>query len=456
MGQSVEEAVDSVSRTIVNFADGVAGRRVLLAYSGGVDSHVLLYELAKVELSHGIKVVALHCNHQQSPRANVWEQHCFETCRSLEVKFFSYQLKENCTSLRGQENMLRIARYDWFKSMMSPGDILATAHHLNDQIETLLFRLFRGGGLRGLTGIAHKRMFGTGELHRPLLNLPNSMILEAACYHNLKWVEDPTNVDTSMDRNFIRWKVLPIIQSRWPAIMKTMARSSEHLKRADDLLFEIGQEDLHKLHRSADECRFKNYGKIDISELRNMSLDRSANLLRFWVGGANCEMPGTSKLRELLRQLRDSNRANQARLIWSDLEFRRYRDSLYLLPRQLKRSQWAVETTVSKTGVKLLDAGVRLRAVRTHGCGIRADDFDISDIHICDYTKAANIRLTKTGRARRLSRIFQELGVPPWERWRIPILFIDNMVIYVPGIGPAVEFSAVGEQPGLEFILEER
>jgi tRNA(Ile)-lysidine synthase len=456
MSRSAKELFSPVSRAAGRFAARVAGKRVLLGYSGGVDSHVLLYELTRVASMHRIAIVALHGNHQVLPKSNQWEQHCRQVCQKIGVEFRSHRLPVDFDRAGGREKVLREARYAWFKSVMNSGDVLATAHHLDDQVETVLFRLFRGSGVRGLAGISPVRKWGKGELYRPFRDLWRSDILAFAEHHHLEWVEDESNRDESFDRNFLRERVMPILRSRWPGSSATIARASRHLAATETLLEQIGSEDLGRWHLTADECQFTNFGKIRVSRLMALSPERAANLLRCWGRRADPEAPGSGQLFELLRQLAQSSGAMKARLVWKSVEFRRYRDCLYLLPAQADPMPHVARHRMTGPLLDLPVAGVRLRSRRGVGHGIRASGTNIPTVEVRWYNQKIGLRLTRGARTRTLRNLFQERGVPPWERWRLPVLCIDDSVAYVPGIGVAASFAARADEPGIEFLLEER
>jgi tRNA(Ile)-lysidine synthase len=456
MESSIKESVSSVSSAAGGFAAKIAGKRALLGYSGGVDSHVLLYELARIVSIHKISLIALHANHQVLPNSDAWEEHCQQVCKKIGVEFRSQRLCVDLTQPGGKENLLREARYSWFKNIMNPGDILVTAHHLDDQVETVLLRLFRGSGVRGLAGISFAREFGEGELHRPFRDISRSEILSSAKLHDLKWVEDESNHDELFDRNFLRKQAIPIVRSRWRGYAKTIARASEHCARAETLLEQIGEEDLKRWLITPNECRFANFGKVAISNLVVLSPERAANFLRCWSRNVDHEAPGSDRLFELLRQLGRSGEGRKARLAWKSVEFRRYRDYLYLLPAQASRTPRAAKCSMVDPWLDLPTVGLRLRALRGMGSGIRASGINIPAIKICWYNQKIGLRLAGGARTRTLRNLFQEQGIPPWERWRLPILCIDDSVAYVPSIGAAAEFAAGRNEAGIEFVIEER
>jgi len=451
----VTELVSPVSHAAERFAAQVAGKRVLLGYSGGVDSHVLLYELKRVASLHRTTIIALHGNHKMAPKSDQWEQHCRQVCQKIGVEFRSQRLSVDFNRTGGRESILREARYAWFKSVMNPGDVLATAHHLDDQVETVLFRLLRGSGVRGLAGISPARKWNMGELYRPFRDLWRSDILAFAEHHRLEWVEDESNRDESFDRNFLRERLIPILRTRWPGSPVTIARASRHFAATEMLLEQIGNEDLERWHLVADECQFSNFGKIRISHLMSLSPERAANLLRCWGRRGVHEAPGSGQLFELLRQLERSNGATKARLVWKSVEFRRYRDCLYLLPEQPDPIPHSARYSIVEPLLELPAAGIRLRSRRGIGFGIRLSGMDIPAIEVRWYNQKIGLRLARDARTRTLRNLFQERGVPPWERWRLPVLCIDDSIAYVPGIGVAASFAAQADEPGIEFMLEE-
>jgi tRNA(Ile)-lysidine synthase len=456
MSQSTKGLCSRVTRTAREFAEEVAGKRVLLGYSGGVDSHVLLYELAQVASMYRIEIIALHVNHHVSPRSNSWEKHCKKICREISVEFRSHQLTLGYVRTGGRENALREARYSWFKSLIEAEDVMVTAHHLDDQVETVLFRLFRGSGVRGLAGISPVRKFGKGELYRPFRDIWRADILAIAKHNHLNWVEDESNRDESLDRNFLRETLVPILRSRWQGSSANIARASRHFGAAEALLEQIASEDLDRWHLSADECQFANFGKIRISRLRTLSGERAVNLLRHWGRKAALVSPASAQLFELLRQLDRSNDAAKARLLWKAVEFRRFRDYLYLLPEQTNRVPEVSRHILAEPLMDFPAPRVRLRSRRGIGQGVRTSGRNIPAIEVRWYNKKIGLRVSERARTRTLRNLFQERGIPPWERWRLPVLFIDESVVYVPGIGVAAGFAAKGKEPGIEFFLEER
>ncbi len=455
MDEIIVSSSNIVRSAIREFSGYIAGQSVLVAYSGGVDSHVLLVELQRCLKESNKEIVALHFNHQYSENSDFWERHCQEICTNLNIKLRIGRSPQSKKNSGGRENSFRMARYRWFEREIQNGDILVTAHHLDDQIETLLFRLLRGSGIKGLGAIAPNRQFGDGKLYRPLLGVTRKDILEVARANSLRWIEDESNSDDNYDRNYIRSSILPLIQARWPSSPFVMYRATKNFQRGQKLLEEIGKNDFSELHEEALNCRFLNYGRINICHLNAISVERSENLLRYWVQKAGFKVPSASQLTELLRQLKISCRMNQACLRSGTLEFRRYRQHLYLVPVQEYESNRIIRRRWSSSQQYFGEIGIKLNLIKTMGSGLRKDSLNLDNLIVRNYRKNHKIRLNQKRRTKSLSKLFQELGVPPWERYRIPVLTLEDEVICVPGIGYTEGLSVNSYEQGLDFSIEE-
>ena len=202
-------------------------RHVYVAYSGGVDSHVLLHFCASIKLLKD-KITAVYVHHGLQAEAESWAKHCEKTAEGLGVDFLVLRVNAYAKSGESPEEAARNARYAALKSLMDADDMLLLAQHREDQLETVLLQLFRGSGLRGLSGMPERMAFGQGVMLRPLLNIPKQAINDYAQAHQLSWVEDPSNQSNDYDRNFLRNAVVPLLKQRWPAIDKTVSRSAKH------------------------------------------------------------------------------------------------------------------------------------------------------------------------------------------------------------------------------------
>ena len=445
-----------ISRAVSKFSERFSGQKIFLAYSGGVDSHVLLYELSRAASAYEISLVALHVNHKLSRNADRWEYHCSQVCKTLGIAYLSCSLDVALKDGHGNEALLRQARYDWFVSLMTDRDVLVTAHHLDDHVETFLYRLIRGAGVDGLLGIPRSRKMEVGRVCRPFRDIWRSDILDFARNNNLTWVEDDTNEDEHYDRNFLRHRVIPLLKSRWPRSPETILRISHHFASVKNLLKEVGEKDLSELHQTATDCHYKNYGKIRIDHLLDFSHERALNLLRAWINASVDDLPSMKQLLELLRQLRITKNESRTRIRWKHAEFRHYRGWLYLLPAQrtpvvgMKEKHWAVNGPI-----KLVEPGLCIEAHPSVGRGVRVRHQINPLIEISWYRKKMPVKSGGDSKSRTLRNLFQEEGVPPWERWRLPIFCLNGKVAYVPRIGVMNEFSVAEGESGIEILVNE-
>ncbi|WP_312936393.1 tRNA lysidine(34) synthetase TilS, partial [Pseudomonas sp.] len=221
----------------------LTARRWQVAFSGGLDSTVLLHLLHAYAQRHGAPpLCAVHVQHGLQAVADTWPAHCQQVCEQWGVELRLVEVKvETGASL---EQAARTARYQAFEALLEEGDVLFTGQHLDDQAETVLFRLLRGAGLRGLTGMPQVRPLGRGQLVRPLLGHCRAQLQDYATRHGLTWIEDPSNSDTRFARNYLRAEVVPALRQRWPQAQQSLVRSAAHLHEAQGLLDELAREDL--------------------------------------------------------------------------------------------------------------------------------------------------------------------------------------------------------------------
>ncbi|MDP5072134.1 MAG: tRNA lysidine(34) synthetase TilS, partial [Congregibacter sp.] len=236
-------AQDPVLSALEHHADGLTqARRVCVAFSGGLDSTVLLHAAGRCFAG---RVTALHVNHGLQPGAQAWAEHCQTLCAQWKIALESVELqlddrKRDATRDPGAERAdgveaaARVARYHWFESRLEPGDVLLMAHHQDDQAETLLLRLLRGAGPQGLAAMPVSRSLGRAELLRPFLELPRRDLQAYAAEHALRWIDDPSNQDLRFDRNYLRHAVIPQLEQRWPGYRATLSRSAKQLREQNE------------------------------------------------------------------------------------------------------------------------------------------------------------------------------------------------------------------------------
>ncbi len=395
------------------------GSSVWAAFSGGLDSTVLLHRLKQ----SGLPVKALHVNHHLQPAANRWVDHCREFCTQLGVPIYILDVKIDPNDPGGPEAAARAARYESFLTLMRPGDCLATAHHLDDQAETVLLRLLRGAGVAGLAAMRVQAKFAQGTLWRPLLRQSRATLREYAERHGLSWIEDPHNLDPRYARSFLRNEIFPRFAQRWPQSVELLARTAEHCADAVELLDEAAAADLKRsspLPASGERSRAKRAG-VGLSVQRVLALPqtRRNNVLRYWSVRGGFELPSFDALSRLDREVLHARPDGAPLLAWGDTELRRFRDALYLMPRlpappaRDHALEWDGRADLQLPpgcgvlkAVKPAQAELPLRVVFTRG-GERL--------------KPAGSRFTRT-----LRNLFQEEAFPPWIRERLPLVELDG------------------------------
>ena len=271
---------------------------ITVGLSGGKDSVALLHTLMELRRLYPFQLSAVHINHQIHSDANQWEAFCSNLCLQWNIPFYAEQVYVERKSLLGLEGAAREARYGIFNKIKTP--YLALAHHQKDQIETVLFRLLRGGGIKGVTGMHPLRLLNAStQLIRPMLGVSQADITEYAKKNKLKWVEDPSNTDESYTRNFLRHKIWPLLQEKFPHLEKRLERSISHFQEADLLLDELAQLDLQPQTPKA----FIENPAIAVSKFQLISFLRAKNLLRYLLQILGTRSPNARRLEEVVRQM---------------------------------------------------------------------------------------------------------------------------------------------------------
>ncbi|WP_295463612.1 tRNA lysidine(34) synthetase TilS [uncultured Pseudomonas sp.] len=259
-----------------------ATRHWRVGFSGGLDSTVLLHLFARLrERGLSGEVQAVHVHHGLQPVADAWVEHCAQVCQAFEVPLdIRYVRTDKAASL---ERAAREARYAAFAEVLPAGGCLLLGQHRDDQLETLLQRLVRGAGVKGLAGMPESRRLAEGRLWRPLLDEPRAELLAYAKAEGLGWIEDPSNADTQLDRNYLRHEVLPRLRSRWPGVDRVMARSARHLAEAEELLSELACLDLRQAQVGERAFAWIPLPSLALAPLQGLSEVRQRNALRAWL-----------------------------------------------------------------------------------------------------------------------------------------------------------------------------
>ncbi|WP_414493350.1 tRNA lysidine(34) synthetase TilS [Stenotrophomonas maltophilia] len=300
---------------------------LLVGYSGGVDSTVLLHWLWRCAQASGTPLRAMHVHHGLQPAADDWVQHCLQQCAALGIELVVRHVQIDDTTGLGLEGAARQARRAAFAAELREGETLALAQHQDDQAETFLLRALRGSGVDGLAAMSAHSHLGGHHLWRPLLSTPRTALLDYARQHALQWIEDPSNAEDHADRNFLRLQVLPLLRQRWPHAAAALAGSATHCRQTRELLEEEDAELIAHLEVAP--------RVLSLELLRQVSPGRAARVLRAWVlGHAAAPLPATV-LQQALEELLPADIDRQARVRWQDHVIQQWRGHAYLLPARL-------------------------------------------------------------------------------------------------------------------------
>ncbi|GMW05458.1 MAG: tRNA lysidine(34) synthetase TilS [Gammaproteobacteria bacterium] len=420
------------------------GARFCVAFSGGLDSSVLLHVVVRLGLGD---VRAVYVDHQLQPQSAAWGLHCGEFCRQLGVPFEQRLVTVDHQGGEGPEAAARRARYLALAEILASGETLLTAHHQDDLVETVLLNLLRGSGPAGLAGIPRAAPLGAGWLLRPLLEVPRASLTGYARGAGLTWIEDPSNRDERLDRNFLRHQALPLLGQRWPGVRATVARSARWCAEAGGLLDALGSDDARRVARG---------GRVLVSRLAALSEARQRNALRSLCRHALGSVPPERRLREGLAQLIHAGPDRQPLLRWGGGEIRRYRGALYLLrPYAPMPGRSAMELPVRGGATLDLGPGLgRLRLVSARGQGLSAARAGAS-LHVRFRCGGEMLRPVGSAHARELRKLLQERGVVPWMRARMPLLYSGEQLVAVAHLWVAADFVASGAERALRVRWDE-
>lgn len=404
----------------------VPGERRIVACSGGLDSSVLLAVLARLHAAEGMAPPrALHVNHGLHPAAADWAEALRARCAALAVPLEVRKVAVE-RSAAGLEADARRARYAAFAAALADGATLLLAHHRDDQAETVLLRLLRGSGPAGLAGMPARRRLAAGELRRPLLDLDRRDLLGAARALELEVSEDPSNAVLHHDRNFLRHEVMPLLEQRWPGYRQTFARAAAAC--ADQ-------------ERAWADVLGPPPAALPVADLAG-SQELAAVRVRHWLAGVGIPAPGRARLLEILRQ-KDAREDARVCIEIGRWQIRRFAGGLYAVARS--RPDPPARTVLWRPPSPLDLAHGRLEADPVEGAGLRAVDLPLEVRFRC-----GGERLRPAGRVghHRLKDLLQEARVPPWERDRVPLLWVAGELVAVADLFIAEGWQTGARQPG--------
>ena len=428
---------NKIQQAIRSFLAHCENDKLYLAYSGGVDSQVLLHVCASLIEQGDLdnkRLVVCHIHHGLSEHADNWQQFALQQSQRYQAEFLTQKVTLNLADKASIEAQARELRYQALVEMTKPDDIILTGHHLDDQVETFMLALKRGAGLTGLSAMQAERDLSERKLVRPLLNITRDEMEQYARSYQLEWIEDESNFDTRFDRNFLRQQILPLIKEKWPSFNQTVARSINHCFESEQLINEIAEQDLAS-------CLVTN-NSLAIDALNKLSPLRLNHVLRIFMQKHNCLMPSQAQLQQVVEQLNvQSDKTPEVKV--DTHFFRRFQNTLYLTPSYQDVSAWAHQIVVKQgqtVEVNLPDGIGRLAISELINAEINEDD----NCYYLAVEPEATIEVRFSHQnpvclpeyrqhSRMLKKVFQELEIPVWLRKRQPLVFIDDELAVVVG-----------------------
>lgn len=396
-------------------------KKILIAYSGGVDSTVLLYNLFKLRDKYPLLLRAIHINHNLYYKSNFWIEKCFLQCKKWNISFIYKNI--NIKNKKNIEQSARKKRYQIFKNIIYKNEILVTAHHLDDQCENFFLFLKRGSGPKGLSGISRIKIFDNLILFRPLLNISKKQIINYAIQKKLKWTEDPSNKNIKYDRNFLRNIILPKIINRWPFFKNSVIRSIKNYKEQEKLLTELINPILTKL--------IQKDNSLFIKPLYNFNVIKRNFILRKWIEyNKYYYMPSRKILIMIWNEIVCCKNDNNSKIKIDKYIIRKYKNYLYCIKyfpnlqnNILLWNNIKVPLILPNKLGKLVILNINLN-YKKESIYIRKPKnneiiyikFNISEKYYFKNKKNINY-------------LWNKLSIPTWKREQIPLLFYNNKLI---------------------------
>lgn len=435
---------DSLLRKLEPF---LSSKSFVLGLSGGMDSIVLLSLLNKLANKNQIKssLRAIHVNHHLHKDSDIWQKFCESICDRLGVDLYceSVDLTNEAEIVSSLENRARELRYGVFESQLATNEMLLLAHHQDDQMETLLFRLMRGSSLQGLSAIPAYRKLAKSSLLRPLLDVPRSALMSYAEKEELEWIEDDSNSDTKFDRNFLRHEILPLVEARWPSYRAGWQKSLRLISEANSMLEELAVTDLAAVST-------KKATVLSIDQMLKISQARQRNLISFWIKENYLPDLGWHRLQQLVTEFLTAESEREGILEADGYSLGRYRQRLYLLD-SVPMPEQCLDWQPIETPKLSIPGSGKLLTQEVIGKGIALDQADSLEVRFREGGESCRVKGRPT---KSLKKLFQEAHIEPWWRDRLPLIYRGEQLVCIPSIGVSELAAAENGKPGLDFHWE--
>lgn len=414
----------AVIQTLLAFAPH---KRFLIAYSGGLDSHVLLHLLSQARTTDpSISLRSLYIDHGLQVASQYWSEHCQAIAAALAIDHQTISLKLQPQPGESIEAVAREARYQAFSDYLKADEILLTAQHQDDQAETLLIQLMRGAGLDGLSAMPYQKEVDGYQHIRPLLTQNRAQLEAYAHQFKLDFITDPSNADTRFDRNYLRHNILPLLKKRWPTISNTLMRSAAHLAESSHLLEEF-------IQQAMPSFRGTHSHNLSINALRGVSGPKQKAVLRYWIKEQGFLAPSSNKLSHLFANVINAKQDATPLLAWKNAEVRRFQNDLYIMPplKDIPSNSTFVWDIHQELSIPEFNIRLSPDCLGDLKPPLLEQNLPIS---VRFRQGGERIKASQQQHSQSVKKLLQAANIPPWERARIPMIYASNQLIQVAGI----------------------
>lgn len=421
---------------------------LLIAYSGGKDSQVLLHSLVTIRntVLPNLNLLAYHVNHGLSPHSGEWETFCQQTCDSWQVAFKTSSLKLKKEVQLSLEAQAREKRYTLFRQSIHKKDILLTAHTQNDQAETVLLALMRGSGVRGMSGIHPSHLFGEGLLLRPMLSVSSTEVYEYLKVHGLRYISDPSNQERVFRRNCVRHDIVPAIEKIAPAFTQKAAHFAQVAYDTQTLLDDYLSQEIKHISNAN--------GALSVNALQSFLPAKRQAILRLWIKSMGHSQPSEKKLATIMEQMFHANLDRSPCVEWADAQVRRYKNHLFIMPNRqqkvadFKEQKWDLQQPL------IISQYSQWHAHKTQGKGINATMLCDPDYLVVRLRQSGD-KILLPGRSNRtkLKKFMNERRIPYWQRDSLPLFFHKDCLVAIGNLWVSELYSARENQLGWQIIF---
>ena len=418
-----------------------------IAYSGGLDSSVLLFLCSQICLRQGIPLSAFHVHHGLSPNADAWLQHCADVCRELAVNFTFEKIVVSNLDGDGVEGSARKGRYLALGRMTAAAsiDILLTAHHQDDQAETLLMQMLRGSGIAGLSGMDTfnyaPTLFENPDvmMMRPLLGISRAELEVFAQENNISFINDESNDDVRYLRNALRHQVMPVLEQIAPGFAGRMSRTAKHMRSTHDLIEALAMKDLSA-------CMDVNDSSLNLSSIRLLDAERVSNLFRLWLSKLGVRMPSTSRLSEIRKQLFEAKEDARISVYHEKLVIHRYQNKIYASEKALEPTNESLNVDFRWSGEEFIEFP-QFNGTLYFRRNLRGlDPLWLTQQSLCLHLRRGGerLKLGENRSTRDMKSHYQSLKIPFWVRQQLPFVSVGSQLIYAARVGMQSQFCVDG------------